>query len=144
MKTLTQAEALEYYKSIVNLAQDEKLIVPVMSVDRFISRKEQARLVRELFKRLGIRGLSVTAPNYSMASTVHINLPNFHADFTGYAEFQNETWSCIPSSCPVKICDKARCACRTALDSILLRAFPNHGDRSDVQSDYFDSCWSIS
>ena len=33
---------------------------------------------------------------------------------------------------------------RRHMGSILAKAFPNHLDRSDVQSDYFDSKWSVS
>jgi hypothetical protein len=42
---------------------------------RDLDRKEQAKIVRQLFKSLGFTGVSVTTPTYSMASSINISLP---------------------------------------------------------------------
>lgn len=91
-------------------------LVRVISQDRCMPRKDQAAATRKLFRRLGITGLSVTAPNYSMASTVHIGTRDG-------SYIHHET--------------------RAKLLAILNVAFPNHDDRSESMTDYFDSCWSF-
>jgi len=93
--------------------------VSVMETDRHIPRKLQATRARALFKQLGLKGISVTVPRYSMASSVYVQLPR-----------ENETWP-------------ERIAAMHKLGQILDRAFPSHDDRSDVMTDYFDFCWCI-
>ena len=115
--------------------------VPVFLLDRSATRKVQAAAARALFKQLGLKGISVTAPNYSMASMVHVNLPRTEASKEMIAEwnaseFQSET-------AYGRLRSREHEAHRK-LGQILAKAFPNHLDRSDVMSDYFDSCWSIS
>jgi hypothetical protein len=56
------------------VAEINPLDIPVISREDDIPRKEQARLTRELFANLGLKGISVTTPNYSMASGVHIHV----------------------------------------------------------------------
>lgn len=119
--------------------------VPVMTTDRCIRRKEQARLARELFKRLGLKGISVTAPNYSMASSVHVRLPNGAApDWRGFEQYEQATYSQMPDNVPAKQQMLAKHGAALALEKILDAAFPAHVDRSDYQSDYFDYRWSVS
>jgi hypothetical protein len=109
--------------------------VPVMSGDRRIPRKQQAALARRLFCTLKLPHVSVTTPSYSMASSVHVDLPRRrdHAEYDGYGLVA------IGS-------DPAARANRRAVDlteTILANAFPEHDDRSDSLSDYFDFKWSI-
>lgn len=121
--------------------------VPVMTTDRHMPRKEQARLARELFKRLGIKGVSVTAPNYSMAHSVDVRVPSqidpseFVYNGTNYAGWP---FSEMPDEVPAKVRAQSHWNARKKIEAILARAFPNHDDRSDSQADYFDFKWSIS
>jgi hypothetical protein len=74
--------------------------VPVACDERNIGRKEQARLARELFKSLGLKKISVTTPNYSMAFHVDVHLP----------EPSRQNWEYM----------------RARVQQILDVAFPNH------------------
>lgn len=91
-------------------------------------RKEQARLVRGLLTSLKIKGVSVTAPSYSMASSIHIDAPNPppHEPFND------------PHGVACPIC-RERSEAVTRLKEIILAGFPDMGDRSDSMTDYFDS-----
>lgn len=128
----TQARALALHE---RLARIDITDIPVITMDRQISRKQQAVLARELFRRLGLKGVSVTAPNYSMAQTVNVDPPrrrdhilDDHGMIKDYA---------------TDSAAQANEAARTRLGAILLAAFPQHDNRSDAQSDDFDSKWSI-
>ena len=117
--------------------------VPVVCRDRHISRKEQARLARELFKRLGFKSISVTTPNYSMASSVDVCVPHEpKPDMTGFEQFEHCTYSDMPNDVPIKAAMLRRSAAVQKIDAILDAAFPAHNNRSDYQTDYFDYCWS--
>ena len=120
--------------------------VPVMTTDRHIPRKDQAKLARELFKRLGLKGISVTTPNYSMAQSVEVSVPrlgihvenmwphggaNYHASGADVHDSQK---------CPACVKNREN---EKQVEKIIGIAFPNHDDRSESQSDYFDYCWSI-
>jgi glycogen debranching enzyme len=119
--------------------------VPVMTRDRHIPRKEQAALARQLFKRLGLKGISVTAPRYSGAHSVDVRLPAEGKHNLNKWPHGN-TWTAhgidrnAATRCPA--C-RDREAAKKKLEAILLAAFPNHDDRSDLQTDYYDFCWSI-
>lgn len=107
--------------------------VGVVCHDRSIDRREQARLCRELFKRLGLKGASITTPSYSMASTVDIALPKRRdVRLTEEGSFDRD--------CPAV---QANRATEDKVKAILAHAFPNHDDRSDSSTDYFDARWSI-
>lgn len=123
------AKRLHEALDMVNLAT-----VPVVSTDRHITRKEQAAAARKLFRSLGLKGISITAPNYSMAHSVDVS-PLKRDDYV------------FDSFGMVIEGDEARAANSAAsrkIEAILAAAFPNHDDRSDSQSDHFDFCWSIS
>ncbi len=121
--------------------------IPVMTTDRHIDRKQQAALARKLFKSLGLKGISVTTPTYSMASTVKVRLPR--ADVTAAMfilngrDYNGEAYSDMPDELPAKIAHAARWAEITEIKRVLAIAFPNHDDRSDSCSDHFDFCWSV-
>ena len=112
--------------------------VPVITTERHIARKEQAFLARGLFRMLGIPGVSVKTPTHSMASTVDIRLPREEEDMTGY---EDKTYSDLPDDHPVRLGLGRRGAAREKLASILAIAFPNHDDRSDSMTDYYDRKW---
>lgn len=116
--------------------------VPVMSKDRCIPRKEQAKLARELFKSLGIKGISVTTPNCSMAQSVDVRLPRIDSDDPVHDHSAHpHNWKATADErCPV--CEARRNASEK-VEKILLAAFPNHDNRSDSMTDYFDYCWSV-
>jgi hypothetical protein len=121
--------------------------IKVVCRERSTPRKEQAKLARDLFKSLGLKGISVTTPNYSMASTVSVRLPRLKIHVSNmwpHGGLSSHHPGCQISEsdrCPAcvandKMADK--------IEEILGRAFPNHDDRSDTQSDYFDRRWSVS
>ena len=55
----------------------------------------------------------------------------------------SRAYSDMPDHVPRKVAMLHRSEARAKLEKILARAFPNHEDRSDTQSDYFDYCWSF-
>jgi hypothetical protein len=128
MKTATSPKEFHAKLAAVDITE-----IPVMSRDRFIPRKQQAALARQLFRGLGLKGISVTTPTYSMASTVKVEMPerdDYDLDAHGFM---------VPG------CDAAvaNTQARQRMLSILLAAFPRHDDRSETMSDYYDYCWSV-
>lgn len=118
--------------------------VPVMASNRHIPRKDQAALARKLLRKLGIVGVSITTPNYSMAQSVDIRLPREeHPGWTGFEQWQHYSYSDMPDDVPAKAAHVRNYAAQKKLAAILAIAFPQHDDRSDSQTDYYDSCWSI-
>lgn len=136
----TEHEKAEALQSALEKVQEGK--IPVMSRERHIPRKQQAALARELFKRLGLRGVSVTTPNYSMAHSVDVSYPKLqihcHDMWPHNWEVSDRTEE---TRCPT--C-KENWKMHEKIAEILARAFPNHDDRSDSMTDYFDFKWSIS
>ena len=108
--------------------------VPVLSVPRSVPRKELAAEARKLFKMLAIKGISVTAPNYSMAQAVDVTIPR-REDHDPPHWRVHECEKC--QSC------SANGAATAKVRAILDKAFPKHDDRSDSMSDHFDYKWSI-
>ena len=121
--------------------------VPIMSRDRSIPRKEQASLARFLFKKLRIQGLSVTTPRYSMANCVDVRVPELPRDAADYlfegVDYHNYSFSDMPEAVPARAKHARRWQAIRKVDAILKLAFPNHDDRSDSQTDYFDNPWSV-
>ena len=116
--------------------------VPNLKLDRHAPRKDQARAARDLFKRLGIRGVSFTCPVYSMAFHVNVRLPE--DDWAGPHDLDMEPHDCRPEVKGERCgaCGRKN-ATRAKVQAILDAAFPNHLDRSDYQTDYFDSRWMM-
>jgi hypothetical protein len=128
----SHAQALKLWEL---LKEVNELRIPVMARDRYIPRKEQARLARELFKRLGLKGLGARVTRGFNCSTVHIKVPRLQHSPEEHKTNWRDTGNC-------QACKFDRYA-RDKLDEILARAFPQHDDRSDSQSDYFDFKWFI-
>ena len=109
--------------------------VPIMTKDRGIPRKEQAKLARELFRQLRIKGLSVTTPRYSMATCVHVGVPLEFSPPSDYVlnnvNYEASSYSDIPAELPVRRKMDARGMATKKVKAILAAAFPNHDDRSD-------------
>lgn len=130
---------------------DVKNMVPIMATERCIPRKQQAALARKLFKALALRGLSVTTPNYSMASTVEVSAPQIEPEGDGSTwyigpdgtDYRNHSYSDMPPEVPAKAASLAHHEAVKKIDAILLEAFPGHDNRSELVSDYFDYCWSV-
>jgi hypothetical protein len=94
----------------------------------YLSQKDRARLTRELFRSLGLKGIRVSVPRGAYCFWVDVRFPPLrHA--AQHAE-------------PCEGCAH-RNRCELALAEILLRAFPNEIDRSNEQIDYFDPAWSF-
>ena len=99
------------------------------------SRKTWAQGVRALFKSLGFKGISVTAPNYSMASSIRISFPSSGCQNPIHNEPYSRYLDCA-------LCAKERAAKQKAV-AIILAAFPDLDNRSDSQTDHFDYCLSV-
>lgn len=123
------AKALHAHILAIHLSE-----IPVMTADRQCGRKETARLLRALLSRLKIKGVSVTAPNYSMAQAVDICLPKRRDIEFEYAPRRKN---------PEAAANKANHLAAEKFRALLAVAFPHHDDRSDSQSDHFDYKWSI-
>lgn len=145
MKTKSPVNVESLFAAIDAVILDD---VPIMATDRGIPRKEQAALARSLFKSLGLKGISVTTPNYSMAHVVDVDLPRLPAAVDDLVlngrDYQHETYSNMPDDVPAKMKNVARHKASKKIEAILAMAFPNHDDRSDLHQDYFDHKWSIS
>lgn len=98
---------------------------------RTLPRKQRSQAMRRLFADMGLKGLSVTTPNYSMAHTTDIRVPEVDHSHPAGVEF---------ADCPT--CQRRRAAIRR-LESIILSAFPDMDDRSDSHSDHHDFMFSI-
>ncbi len=132
----TAAEFLAHQKALAfqaALNSVSLLAVPVLSLERSAPRKEQAKAARQLFKQLGVPYISVTTPVYSMAQSVDVQFPR-RGDMP-----LNESGTFVNTSLEFA----ANQAARDKVGQILNRAFPNHHDRSEHQSDHFDYRWSI-
>lgn len=95
---------------------------------RRLDRKEIAKGVRALFKALGIKGVSVTVPMYSMAQGIRVEVPEektFSEEKQGYALTARYHEA------------------KSRLENILLAAFPDTENRSDSQCDHFDYVWML-
>jgi hypothetical protein len=118
-----------------SLAAIDLANVPVLSRDRSIPRKEQAKLARALFRQLGLEGISVTTPTHSMANSVELRLPTRNDYTPEMLEF-----GCAIAGNPVTA---ANGLANRQMSALMDQAFPEHKDRSEMQSDYFDYRWSI-
>lgn len=144
---MTTATRINAQETFTQLAAVNEGRIPVVCRDRGIARKEQAALARKLFKSLGVKGLSITTPNYSMAQSVDVTVPRIETtaeDFRfGGVDYQNETYADMPEGVPAKQKHLAHWKAIEKVQEILARAFPQHDDRSESISDYFDFCWSV-
>lgn len=108
--------------------------VPVRrDIDRCAPRKELAAAARAMFKALGIKGVRFTTPNYSMAQAVDVSLEK-RGDYGQYDAMHGLRDD--PAH-------QANRAADATVRAILDRAFPNHRDKSDTQTDYYNYRWSI-
>lgn len=118
------------------LAEIDATAIPPVTTERWIPRKTQAALARRLFASLGLKGVSVTTPRYSMASVVEVAVPKLPVEVTA-AYQQGRGPYC---ECPGAM---ENIAARRIVEEILWHAFPAHRDRSDTMSDYSDAKWSV-
>ena len=127
---LSQRQALDFQAALDNVNLDT---VPVMTTDRGIPRKEQARLLRQLLKQLKVPHVRITTPRYSRASGVDVTLP----------ERQDCPLDIPVTKRPETEAARMNRAAMEKFEQLLLRAFPNHDDRSDPRLDHYKFCWSI-
>lgn len=113
----------------IEAAPTPEVLDPAM---RDNTRKDWAKAVRVLYKTLGVKGVSVTAPNYSMASSIHIQISvDDGHEHTGGVEYTN----CL-------ICKRYGKA-KAKLEALVLAAYPDLDDRSDSMTDYFNFCLMV-
>lgn len=138
LRAKKHAAALGLHAKLATI--DLATIRPFMDGVRHVGRKQAAVHARALFTMLGLRGISVTTPNYSMASTVHIGIPK-RRDL-GESEICPHSGQSIGHrNDPAH---QANNAADQKIRDILQKAFPGTEDRSDTQSDHFDYLWSLS
>lgn len=104
--------------------------IAVVSMERNLPRKDLAKLARGVFAKLGVKGISITAPNYSMAQSVDVRVPRLLTDS-------------IEDSAEYVLTRKDNNETVRKVEAILLAAFPNTDNRSDSMTDYFDYRWSV-
>jgi hypothetical protein len=92
-----------------------------------------AKAIRRLLADLGIKGVSITTPHYSMAHSIDIKLPAGTPHDRGAADHEYR-------DCPM--CQERNRA-QDRITQIILAAFPDLDDRSDSMTDYFDFCLSV-
>ena len=124
---------LKYEESLASIdAVDTSNISPMLPPLRHEPRKAIAAHVRNLLKSVGVKHVSVTTPNYSMAQSIKISLLHDSHEHTPDIDCSN---------CP-------RCVRRwtkvVKIGCIILAAHPELNDRSDSQTDHFDYRLSIS
>lgn len=94
-------------------------------------RVERSKAIRKLFKDLGLKSIKVTTPNYSMAHTTDVQIPEDEHNHAPGVEY---------ATCPR--CERRRQAIKR-LEQIILAAFPDLDDRSDLQSSYHNHAFSV-
>lgn len=117
------------------LKEVNELRIPIMSRDRGIGMKEQSRLAQELFKKLGVKGLRVRMSRGANCFGVDVHTPEMKHNPPLPGTWKHDNDNC--DGC------KYRRYVRDKLCEILARAFPQHDNRSDYMSDYFDNPWFI-
>jgi hypothetical protein len=117
-----------------DLARVRMTDVPVVSEDRGLGSVETAKRVRELFSRLGLKGMSVTS---SGGGHTQIRIPQ-RQDAARY-DVREQHWQQVAD--PANVSNQHD---RDKVKAILAMAFPNHDNRSDSMRDRFDFKWIIS
>lgn len=103
--------------------------VPVSSLPRRTPKVDLAAAVRKLLKQLGLP-LRVLKKVATHTAYVEVYLPGLRAP---------EALLKIHEARALRIQDKVR----RRLETLLVTAFPEHDDRSDSHTDYFDSVFSV-
>lgn len=99
---------------------------------RNLAQKERTTKIRNLLKACGIKGLSVTSATGSMCYWTHVRFPRVdHAVGTD----MHSRFDCA-------VCVANLTASRK-LSALIVEAFPDMGDRSDIQSDHFDFMFTV-
>lgn len=131
------------------LAKIDVAAIPVSIIPRTTTRKDFAVATRALFKSLGISRtlISVTAPNYSMASSIHIAPVTLDRESDDYildgVNYNHHSYSDMPPNVPARKKHQRANVVRNKITEIMNHTFINMHDRSDSQSDYFDYCWNV-
>ena len=107
---------------------------PVSTTARSAGQKERTAMIRQALKASGVRGVSVTMATGSMCYWTHVRAE-------GVPHAQGTDWNAHEArQCPVCLRNQAADKKLTAL---ILAAFPDLGDRSDLQSDHFDFVFTV-
>lgn len=127
-----------YERSISSIESAPLNSSPVVGMLRHEERKDIAANIRKLFKRLGIVGVSVTVPRYSMAQSVDLSLPKSPDEI--HPGHEHDWREHEFATCPA--CQRSQRA-QQHLEEVILSYFPDLNDRSDSMTDYFDYRLSI-
>ena len=122
----------------VNIEILDKIISTPLPKPRGNIRRErtvnQSSVIRKLIKDLKLNDISVTSRHFrvriSLPQAVDYNDPEHNAT-------HDQLWREGRHSNDCPLCAK-RWQAREAMEKIILAAFPDMDDRSDIQSDYFD------
>lgn len=109
--------------------------IPIKTTNRGCGQKTQARLARELFRELAIPHVSVTCATGSFCFWVNVEFPAPRlAEHVCFA--LGVDWPPLPTKA-------LETWAESVIYQILARAFPNHDDRSDSMTDYYDDPWRV-
>lgn len=146
MKLVTVEQATKIYHDI--LAIDVDTVQPITQnrvyLDTF------ANLLRPFLKQLGFsnRKISVVVPNYSMAQSIEVTIPDVDW-YIFYGVTNSREYGALTEEQRLRGRALAetfgllRNEAQRHLHSTIERAFPANGDRSDPMTDYFDDTFSV-
>lgn len=110
---------------------------------RALKPTERSTAIRKLFKQIGISGLRVTTPYYFGICRIAIPEDDDHDEVHAAAE--KTAHDEFPYLGMVHYCTvcKRRLDARNHLEKIVLAAFPDLDDRSNLETDYYDYVFAI-
>lgn len=123
-------------EAVIASIESAALPAPTGEPIRSLATTEQNAKIRALLKSLGIKGVSVKRSHAGWAATVSVSFAGIsHACAADSWDRQHNR-----SDCPTCV---RTIAAERKIEAIILAAFPDCGDRSDLQTDYFDYVFSV-
>lgn len=102
--------------------------------------KPRTAAIRQLFRTIGLTGVSVTMSRGSMCYWTYVRIVDAPRCTTDHLAEYHETCTTSQRTCPM--CRRIKAA-RRRLNYVILTAFPDLGDRSDLHSDYHDFMYTL-
>lgn len=139
MNTMTESKTTRRAPSPSDVvASIEAAALPSASGEtiRSLSTPEQAAKIRGLLKSLGIKGVSAKRSHAGWSATVAVSFTAL-----AHADGGRPNWS-THNRIECVTCSRNHAA-QTKVEAIILAAFPDCGDRSDLMTDYFDYVFTV-
>ena len=100
---------------------------------RSLTQKERSAKIRNMLRAAGVKGVSVTSATGSMCYWTHVRFAQLeHPAGTNWDHNRLECSTCRVNQQAVR-----------TLESLILAAFPDMGDRSDSMVDHFDFVFTV-